>query len=403
MMKETKQRIANLYASQIPDGYKQTAVGIIPEVWKCKKLKDIAAPVKRKNSKKIERVLTASGQHGLISQDTYFKRSVASEDISEYYHLKKGEFAYNRSSMNGYPYGAIKRLELYDDGALSTLYMCFTLKDNVLPDYYTHLFSSEIVNRELYKIIQVGARAHGLLNVTQDDLYNIHILFPPLPEQEKIAEILTICDKVIELKEKLIEQKTQQKKWLMQNLLTGKKRLGEFEGEWEKKRLGDICKVTTGKLDANAMVENGEYPFFTCAKRSSAIDSYAFDTEAILISGNGANVGYVHYYKGRFNAYQRTYVLDKFKENIFYLKFLLDKDLSVRIEKEKNDGNTPYIVLSTLTQMNILLPPIAEQTAIANVLSNSEKEIELLQKSLVEWKQKKKALMQLLLTGKVRV
>ncbi|WXG59878.1 restriction endonuclease subunit S [Campylobacter concisus] len=90
---------------------------------------------------------------------------------------------------------------------------------------------------------------------------------------------------------------------------------------WHTATLGEICKyIKTGKLDANAMEENGEFPFFTCAKKVYRINKYNFDLEALLISGNGANVGYIHYYKGKFNAYQRTYVLSDFSCNIFYLK-----------------------------------------------------------------------------------
>ena len=121
-------------------------------------------------------------------------------------------------------------------------------------------------------------------------------------------------------------------------------------------RLGDICKITTGKLDANAQVENGQYPFFTCAESPFNIDSYAFDTEALLISGNGANLGYINYYKGKFNAYQRTYVLDLFSVNIQYVKWTLKVLLPKRIAIEKSSSNTPYIVLSTLADLKIPIP-----------------------------------------------
>ena len=107
-------------------------------------------------------------------------------------------------------------------------------------------------------------------------------------------------------------------------------------------KLGDICQITTGKLDANAQVDNGIYPFFTCAEQPFKIDSFAFDTEALLISGNGANLGYINYYKGKFNAYQRTYVLDLFSENIQYIKWALKVLLPKRIAIEKSSSNTPY-------------------------------------------------------------
>ncbi|MCA8835860.1 MAG: restriction endonuclease subunit S [Proteobacteria bacterium] len=127
-------------------------------------------------------------------------------------------------------------------------------------------------------------------------------------------------------------------------------RFPEFRGAWAVKPLGELCEIATGKVDANAMVENGQYRFYTCAKNYYFIDDYAFDTDALLISGNGANVGYIHHYKGKFNAYQRTYVLDKFPENILFIKHYLDYNLHKRIFVEKKEGNTPYIVKSTLAR-----------------------------------------------------
>lgn len=113
------------------------------------------------------------------------------------------------------------------------------------------------------------------------------------------------------------------------------------------------------------MVERGKYPFFTCARECYTIDNYAFDTDALLISGNGANVGYIHHYTGKFNAYQRTYVLDQFTENIDYVHVFLDRFLNPRIDAEKKAGNTPYIVLSTLSDMEIFLP---DETTMGNII-----------------------------------
>ena len=137
-------------------------------------------------------------------------------------------------------------------------------------------------------------------------------------------------------------------------------------------RLGDICEITTGKLDANAMEDNGKYPFFTCAESPYLINSYAFDTEALLISGNGANVGYINYYNGKFNAYQRTYVLDCFSENIQYIRTFLKSYLPKRIALEKSTSNTPYIVMSTLSDMPIYLPSKDEQYKICQTITKLE-------------------------------
>jgi len=142
------------------------------------------------------------------------------------------------------------------------------------------------------------------------------------------------------------------------------------------------------------MCENGKYRFYTCAKNYYHIDTYSFDTEALLISGNGAYVGYIHYYKGKFNAYQRTYVLDNFNENIFYIKTYLENFLAKRINAEKKEGNTPYIVLSTLTDMNIKIPSKNKQEQIININNELSNKIHYEELLLSKLQQLKKGLMQ---------
>ena len=171
--------------------------------------------------------------------------------------------------------------------------------------------------------------------------------------------------------------------------------------KWEKVRLGDICSVTTGKLDANAMHPYGKYAFFTCAKEVYKINNYAFDTEALLISGNGSHVGYVHYYKGKFNAYQRTYVLDNFSVNIIFIKHLLDNKLAKRINIEKKSGNTPYILRNTLCDMEILKPVSTdEQFAIVDALQCVDSCISNLEKLISKQENIKKSTIKLLLQPK---
>jgi type I restriction enzyme S subunit len=135
-------------------------------------------------------------------------------------------------------------------------------------------------------------------------------------------------------------------------------------------KLSSICKISTGKLNANRMVDKGAYPFFTCAKEVYRIDTFAFDYEALLISGNGSQVGHIHYYKGRFNAYQRTYVLFDFSQNIHFVKYILLSGLKQRIMDEKNVAGVPYIKLDTLTDFIIPLPPLEIQNEIVRILDN---------------------------------
>lgn len=173
---------------------------------------------------------------------------------------------------------------------------------------------------------------------------------------------------------------------------------------WKKDKLTNIiAQITTGKLDANAMVPNGEYRFYTCAKDYCYIDSYAFDDEALLVSGNGEYVGYIHYYKGKFNAYQRVYVLTGFKINVKYLENYLNRYLPIRINKEVSQNNIPYIRLSTLSKMDVLFPEsLSEQASIANILSSVDEAIESVKKSIEAAEKLKKSLMQNLLTGRMK-
>jgi type I restriction enzyme S subunit len=174
---------------------------------------------------------------------------------------------------------------------------------------------------------------------------------------------------------------------------------------WEVKTLRDVCgRVTTGKLDANAMVADGDYPFFTCASEPYRIDRHAFDCEALLVSGNGANVGYVHYYNGKFNAYQRTYVISEFSADVKFIKLFLDRNLQQRIRVEVNAGNTPYITMGTLTEMQVVLPRSRdEQRAIAGALSDVDALLGALDQLIAKKLDLKRAAMQQLLTGKHRL
>lgn len=207
----------------------QTLLGELPVDWAAIRFGEIVKKIKRKNTVDEDHVLTASGEFGLVDQREFFNRSVAGKDLSKYYLLKRGDFAYNRSAMKGYPYGAIKRLDRYEQGVLSTLYFCFELIDQARcdSDYLCHFFEGRLFDRQLRRITQVGGRAHGLLNITDGDFYSISIVLPSIEEQERIAAVLTTQDLEIEkLKEKL-EALKEQKKGLMQKLLTGRIRVAE--------------------------------------------------------------------------------------------------------------------------------------------------------------------------------
>ncbi|GBR47363.1 restriction endonuclease [Acetobacter pomorum] len=269
----------------------------------------------------------------------------------------------------------------------------------IIPTYLCLFTNSEYGKSQVANL--QGGMAQKHLNVGA--YQQVEIPLPPLPEQKKIAAILSTWDRAIEGTEKLLANSQQQKKALMQHLLTGKKRLPGFSGEWKKKTLSNICQIKTGKKDVNEGCENGKYPFFTCAKQHTFSNNYSYECEAILIAGNG-EVGKTHYYNGKFEAYQRTYILSDFTNiSVFFLLHFIEFFLPLDISKEKQHGAMPYIKLGTLKDFSVLTPPLPEQEAIAAVLSTADEEITAIESDLSRLRQEKKALMQQLLTGKRRV
>ena len=188
--------------------------------WAAFKLRDFATRITRKNNGATDIPLTISAQYGLIDQRDFFSKVVASTDMSEYYLLRQGEYAYNRSTSNDYPFGSIKRLELYNEGAVSPLYLCFAIKEKVvLSDFAKWYFESSQWHRGINEICAEGARNHGLLNVPIDGFFNtVHILPCDIEEQARIAAFLSqIHDKLTQAQEEL-EKLNSMRNGLMQQL-----------------------------------------------------------------------------------------------------------------------------------------------------------------------------------------
>lgn len=183
--------------------------------------------VTRKNSEKNSNVLTISGEHGLISQRDYFNKSVASENLTGYTLLRKGEFAYNKSYSAGYPMGAIKPLRRYDAGVVSSLYICFRCRDDAAADadFFRHYFEAGLLNDELNGIAQEGARNHGLLNVGVGDFFKLRLHIPEVHDQQRIAAIINMAESKERVIAEQIAKLRNEKRALMQQLLTGKRRV----------------------------------------------------------------------------------------------------------------------------------------------------------------------------------
>ena len=195
--------------------------------WREVRFHDVFDRVRRKNTVGNENTLTISGQDGLVSQQEYFNKRVAAADLSGYTLLVGGDFAYNKSYSAGYPMGAIKMQPDGQTGVVSSLYLCFALADpeDHCREFFRHFFEAGCFNREIYKIAQEGARNHGLLNVSVHDFFGARLRIPSVEEQRRIAEVINLSEQQEDHDRGVVERLRIEKKALMQQLLTGKRRV----------------------------------------------------------------------------------------------------------------------------------------------------------------------------------
>ena len=219
---------------------------------------EVAQRVTRRNlNNECSRVLTASAEAGLIDQQEYFQKRIASHDLSHYYLLKRGDFAYNHSSSGSTALGIIKRLEAYDFGCLSTLYIIFHPKHGIDSDYLLHYFESSAWHGDVAGMVTEGARNHGLLNISPDTFFTARCSFPSLPEQRRIGKFFTIFDSLIaaaERQEALLRQKKQAYLQLMfpqESETEPQLRFSGFNDAWKRIALRSVLKINEERNTAS--------------------------------------------------------------------------------------------------------------------------------------------------------
>lgn len=245
----------------------------------------------------------------------------------------------------------------------------------------------------------------GVPGVNRNDLHGVKIQLPPLPEQRAIAQSLSDVDVLIAALDQLITKKRNIKQGTLQQLLTGKKRLPGFSGEWSSIRVDCVAKITTGDKDTKDRVDEGKYPFFVRSQIVERINTYAFDGEAILTAGDGVGVGKVyHYINGKFDFHQRVYMIydfDGYDGKFFFYYF--STHFLIEAKKYNAKNSVDSVRRGMIAGMEVPFPKLLEQKAIAQVLSDMEAEIEALEQKRDKYKALKQGMMQELLTGKTRL
>lgn len=428
-----KQRIEEIRRGEVPDGYTHTRVGVFPTDWQETRVIDRFDRVTRKNDENNKNVLTISAQQGLISQGDYYDKEIASEDKSTYYLMEKGDFAYNKSYSSGYPFGAIKRLEAFEKGIVSPLYICFAPKKETDSDFYRFYFDSGLFNREIYRIAQEGARNHGLLNVATEDFFGATLIDLPKDEQKKIAQILDACDRVIELKQKLVDELKKLKKVCLAKMFPQEGeavpeiRFSDFTGSWDYYKLSRLMDFSNGfNGDASLYgrgipyisvvdILNNKYITYQCIQGKVDIDEksitkYAVGYGDVLFqrsSENAEEAGSSNVYISDQTVAFGGFVIRgkrKAEYDAYYMKSVLDSS-AIRSQIVSRAQGAQHINISqeTLMGVHINIPSLDEQKKIGRFFLDTDDLIALYQKELEEEQRKKKALMQLLLTGIVRV
>lgn len=342
--------------------------------WEKYELSHFVTRITRRNkNNKSSLPLTISAQYGLVDQISFFNKTVASVDLSGYYLLYNGDFAYNKSYSNDYAWGAVKRLDKYEKGCLSSLYFVFRPNDNVDSDYLTHYFESSKWHKGISNIAGEGARNHGLLNMSVDDYFATKHCLPSLPEQKKIARFFNAITRRIEIQNKIISKYETLIKGLCDMIFPS------IEGSILP--LKAIASIEKGQqINGMSLAKTGKYYYLNGGIAPSGyIDDYNTSEETISISEGGNSCGFVSYNLQKFWSGGHCYTLKIMAEQcrskylFFYLKYKEKDIMQLRV-----GSGLPNIQKKSLENFNVKLPNYKKQCFVERVFEvvTAKKEIE---------------------------
>ena len=362
-------------------------------------MSDFAERITRKNSNnETDLPLTISSKDGLVDQISYFNKTVASKDMSGYYLLRNGEYAYNKSYSVGYDFGSIKRLDRYPMGALSTLYICFALKKHNT-DFIKVYFDSLKWYKEIYMISAEGARNHGLLNVPTDEFFDTkHYLPENTEEQRKIADFLITLERRIEAQQSLVDNLKKYKRGLLRTVFS-EKGSHSLLHDAVSHRIDEVCDVLSGKRipkgetfsprpteyryitvsDMGEKYVSSDTLQFITSHTEKQITRYKVRNGDIIISVAGT-LGKLNIITPDLHGVNLTENCDRFTNfrgiNPEYLYHVLSSDLiQSQIEASKTKNGQPKLALERIRNFVVPVPHQIRQEQFVGVMNSIDKYI----------------------------
>lgn len=387
------------------------------ESWVEKKLGEIVERITRKNKNlESDLPLTISAQYGLIDQETFFNKKVASKDVSGYYLLKKGEFAYNKSYSSDYPWGAVKRLDNYEMGVLSTLYIVFR-PNSIDSDFLAVYYDSPKWYKEVSMRAAEGARNHGLLNISPQDFFDTELIFPVnQSEQTAIGSFFQDIDQLISLQQRKLEVLKEQKKTYLKLLFPAKGqtkpalRFAGFEDDWKEVKLGEVLKKNN-KKNRDLAINNVESvsnklgfvkqteQFEDYSVASADLSNYYVISEKqFAYNPSRINVGSIAYKKegDTLSVVSPLYVSFSTVENIddsylwyWFKTSLFDSQRAIYSE----GGVRDTLSFNQLSDIELISPSLPEQEAIGSFFQDLDKAIAKQEEKVNQLKESKQTLL----------
>lgn len=369
--------------------------------WEEKKLGELTLDINERNKSNLTKVLSVTNTYGIVEQEDFFQKIVASEDLSNYKVIRKGDIAYNPSRIN---VGSVDLLQKYDIGIMSPMYVIVRCQENILNNVFLKQW---LISNTFYSLLernlQGGVRKSLPYNIFQE----MNIVIPQLKEQKKIADFLSSVDELIEIEKIKLENLKEYKKGLLQNLFPKENqkvpdlRFPEFKnsGEWEEKKLDEIVDILDNLRQPIAKYKRtqGNYPYYGANGIMDYINAYIFDGTYLLIGEDGSvinkdNSPIMHIVAGKFWVNNHAHVV-KEKSQLYNLYFIYYALHNTNIEGFVK-GVPPKLNQANLRQLKIIMTDIIEQEKIANVLLSIDELIIAQIRKILLLKEYKKGLLQ---------